>query len=256
MAANEIAEKEEGQVVEFDASIFEEDAMQEKLGQDDLALPFLKVASRQDEKLDELVGAKIGDIYNSVTFQVYGGGTGIRVIPCYYERRFLEWVPRGDGPGAPVHIYKPDEERPETARDKENVDWVVGGESYIDETHQHYVVVLEEDGSYTTGLIAMKKTQLKKSRKWNSMIASRTMVGKTGKPFTPARYSHIYHLKTIAEKNSKGSWHGWDISLDSQVSDIHLYNAARAFSETVTAGDVEVRHTTEAGDGDGDNSPF
>ena len=33
MAANEIAEKGEGQVVEFDASIFEQDAMQEKQGE-------------------------------------------------------------------------------------------------------------------------------------------------------------------------------------------------------------------------------
>ena len=60
MAANEIVEKEEGHVVEFDASIFEEDAMQEKLGQDDLALPFLKVLSRQDPTLDDLPDATTG----------------------------------------------------------------------------------------------------------------------------------------------------------------------------------------------------
>ena len=257
MAANEIVEKEEGHVVEFDASIFEEDAMQEKLGQDDLALPFLKVLSRQDPTLDDLPDAKPGDIYNTVTQQVYNGADGVRVVPCAYERRFLEWVPRGQGTGAPVNIYTPDQERPETARDPDtNRDQVVGGDSYIEETHQHYVLVVEDDGSFSTALLAMKSTQLKKSRKWNSMIASRTMIGKTGKPFTPARYSHIYHLKTVAEENSKGSWHGWDISLDSQVSETYLYTASKAFSETVTAGDVEVRHTTEAGDGDGDNSPF
>ena len=87
------------------------------------------------------------------------------------------------------------------------------------------------------------------------MIQSRTMMGDKG-PFTPPRYSHIYHLKTVSEENSKGSWHGWDISLDSQVKDMYLYQAARAFNETVTAGDVEVRHTTEAGDGDGVDAPF
>ena len=82
MAANEIVEKEEGHVVEFDASIFEEDAMQEKLGQDDLALPFLKVLSRQDPTLDDLPDAKPGDIYNTVTQQVYNGADGVRVVPC------------------------------------------------------------------------------------------------------------------------------------------------------------------------------
>ena len=189
MAANEIAEKEEGHVVEFDASIFEEDAMQEKLGQDDLALPFLKVLSRQDPTLDDLPDAKPGDIYNTVTQQVYNGADGVRVVPCAYERRFLEWVPRGQGTGAPVNIYAPDQERPETARDPDtNRDQVVGGDSYIEETHQHYVLVVEDDGSFSTALLAMKSTQLKKSRKWNSMIASRTMIGKTGRlhrPVTP-----------------------------------------------------------------------
>ena len=257
MAANELAEKGEGQVVEFDASIFEQDAMQEKLGRDDLALPFLKVLSRQDPTLDELPDAKAGDIYNSVTMQVYDGAEGVFVLPCAYERRFLEWVPRGQGTGAPVNIYTPEQERPETMRDPvTNRDQVTGGDSYIEETHQHYVVVKEAGNAYSTALIAMKSTQLKKSRKWNSMIASRTMIGTNGVPFVPARYSHVYHLKTIAEENSKGSWHGWDISLDSQVSDINLYNAAKAFAETVSAGDVEVRHTTESGDGDGDSSPF
>ena len=256
MAANEIVEKEEGHVVEFDASIFEEDAMQEKLGQDDLALPFLKVLSRQDPTLDDLPDAKPGDIYNTVTQQVYNGADGVSVVPCAYERSFMEWVPRVQGTGAPVNIYTPDQERPETARDPDtNRDQVVGGDSYIEETHQHYVLVVEDDGSFSTALLAMKSTQLKKSRKWNSMIASRTMSGQNG-PFTPPRYSHVYHLKTVAEENSKGSWHGWDISLDSQVSETYLYTASKAFSETVTAGDVGVRHTTEAGDGAGDNSPF
>ena len=202
MAANEIAEKGEGQVVVLDASIFEEDAMQEKRGRDDLALPFLKVWSRQDPTLDELPDAKAGDIYNSVTMQVYDGAEGVYVLPCAYERRFLEWVPRGQGTGAPVNIYTPDQERPETVRDASNRDNVVGGDSYIEETHQHYVVVKEAANAYSTALIAMKSTQLKKSRKWNSMIASRTMIGTNGVPFVPARYSPVYHLKTIAEENS------------------------------------------------------
>ena len=253
----EITETETtGEIVIFDASLFEQDAMQEKLGQDDLALPFLKDLSRQDPTLDDLPDAKAGDIYNTVTQEVYDGKEGIRVVPCAYERRFLEWVPRGQGTGAPINIYTPDQERPETSRDPDtNRDQVVGGDSYIEETHQHYVLIVEGDKAFSTALLAMKSTQLKKSRKWNSMIQSRTMMGDKG-PFTPPRYSHIYHLKTIAEENSKGSWHGWDISLDSQVKDMYLYQAARAFNETVTAGDVEVRHTTEAGDGDGVDAPF
>ena len=59
-------------------------------------------------------------------------------------------------------------------------DYVVNGDgSYIEETHQHFVVIINEDGSAETALIAMKSTALKKSRKWNSMMSSVQMQGKT-----------------------------------------------------------------------------
>ena len=58
-----------------------------------------------------------------------------------------------------------DSSRPKTERSTEdNKEYVVGGDGdYIEETHQHYVLVVKEDGSTETALIAMKSTQLKKS---------------------------------------------------------------------------------------------
>ena len=106
----------------------------------------------------------------------------------------------------------------------------------------------------------MKSTQLKKSRKWNSMIASRSIVGENG-PFTPPRYSHVYLLKTVAEDNSNGSWHGWDISLQGQIEDMQHYAAAKNFSESIS--DFSVKHTQEGVeddqegvDDDTDKAPF
>ena len=107
-------------------------------------------------------------------------------------------------------------------------------------------MILGEDGSAETALIAMKSTQLKKSRKWNSMISSLTMQGKNG-PFTPPRFSHVYHLKSVSEENSKGSWHGWDISRVGPVEDAAVYTRAKTFSESVLSGDVVVKHENESG---------
>jgi hypothetical protein len=90
----------------------------------------------------------------------------------------------------------------------------------------------------------MKSTQLKKSRKWNSMMASRQMQGKNG-PFTPPRFSHIYQLKTIQEENSKGSWHGWEMSLEGPITDMALYSRAKQFADSITSGDVVVKHTED-----------
>ena len=256
---SKVAEKKESNVVAFDASVFEEDAGigLGQLGQEDVALPFLKVLSRQDPILDDLDNAKAGDIYNTVTGQVWKGKEGISVVPCVYQRRYIEWAPRGTGTGAPINIFTPDDDRPRTERSSEdNREYVGDGQgSYLEETHQHFIVIVGDDGSMETALIAMKSTQLKKSRKWNSMVQSRTMQGKNGM-FTPPRFSHVYALKTVSEENSKGSWHGWEISLNGPVEDANIYQSAKAFATSILAGEVNVKHQDESADVNTDDIPF
>tara|TARA_R110000796_G_scaffold22846_8_gene65828 strand:- start:9717 stop:10496 length:780 start_codon:yes stop_codon:yes gene_type:complete len=241
-----VAEKNNSAVAIFDPAMFEADAGQgmENMGQEDLALPFLKVLSGNDPILDENEVARKGDIYNTVTGIAYKGKEGLRVVPCAYQRRFIQWAPRGVGSGAPTAIYEPGDVRPETQRSSDdNKDYVADGSGeYIEETHQHFVLIIGEDGGVETALIAMKSTQLKKSRKWNSMMASRSMQGANG-PFTPPRFSHIYHLRTVSEENSKGSWHGWEMSCEGAIAEASLYGRAKAFAESITVGDVVVKHT-------------
>jgi len=258
MAKSEVAKVKESGITVFDPSIFEQDAGRgmENLGQEDMALPFLKVLSGNDPVLDEIETARKGDIYNTVTGAIYKGKDGIKVIPCAYQRRFIQWSPRGSGSGAPVAIYTPQDTRPKTERSPDdNKDYVVEGNGdYIEETHQHFVVVLNDDGAAETALIAMKSTQLKKSRKWNSMMMSRVMQGSKG-AFTPPRFSHIYHLKTIQEENSKGSWHGWEMSVEGPVQDIAMYQQAKKFSEDIMSDNVVVKHVDDQ-DGGGESIPF
>ena len=249
--AKAVAKKEQTAVAAFDPSMFEADAGRgmENLGQEDLALPFLKALSGNDPVLDENEEARKGDIYNTVTGDIVKGDKGVRVIPCAYQRRFIQWAPRGSGSGAPVAIYEPHDQRPKTERSPDdNKDYVVGGDGdYIEETHQHFVIVIKEDGSVETALIAMKSTQLKKSRKWNSMMMGRTVQGKNG-PFTPPRFAFVYNLKTLLEENSKGSWHGWEMSVEGPCPDMALYTRAKEFAASIAAGDVNVKHGEEDAD--------
>ena len=243
MAKQRVAAKQQSKMVTFDTSVLEEDAGlgNEGVSQEDLALPFLKILNKPDKELD----AKMGDIINTVTNEVYDGEEGIRVVPCVYQRRFLHWLPRGDGTSAPIKIYAPSEARPKTERSADNVDLVVDGEGdYLQETAQQFVLVEQEDGRWTECLIAMKSTQLKKSRKWNSMIQSRVMTGKKG-DFNPPRFAYVYHLKTIDESNRKGEWQGWEISLDSEVQSMDTYTQAKRFAESINRGDVEVKHSAD-----------
>ena len=244
-----VKKTEATEMVEFDQSMFEADAGVgvSDMGQDDLALPFLKLISGLDSLLDDpdFEGNK-GDIYNTVSQTVHKGSDGVRVIPCVYQRRFIQWAPRGAGSGAPIAVFEPTDKLPPFERDREtNKDMVIGGDgSYLEETHQHFVIILNEDGSAETALIAMKSTGLKKSRKWNSMMSSITMNGKNG-PFTPPRFSSVYLLKAVSEENSKGKWHNWDMSRIGPVEDKGIYNRAREFRASIASGDVVVKHQSD-----------
>ena len=87
----------------------------------------------------------------------------------------------------------------------------------------------------------MKSTQLKISRKWNSMMAGIRLKGKNGL-FTPASFSHIYQLKTTQQSNDKGTWFGWEVSKIGAVQDNSLYQQAKEFADNISRGDVAVKH--------------
>mgnify|MGYP000144229614 CR=1 FL=1 len=122
--------------------------------------------------------------------------------------------------------------------------------NYIEKTASHFVIVAGDSPS--TALISMKSTQLKISRKWNSMMQSIKMQGKNGL-FTPASFSHLYQLKTVQQSNDKGTWFGWEVSKIGPIEDAALYQQARSFSESISKGDVQVKHgeddTAKATDG-------
>jgi hypothetical protein len=148
---------------------------------------------------------------------------------------------------APKAIFLTTDVMPETKRDKDtNKDMLTDSSGdYLEDTHQHFVLLVKEDKTFEAALIAMKATQLKKSKKWNSMISSTVIEGKSGL-FTPPRFSHMYHLTTLKESNDKGSWHGWEISKVGLLQDAGLYQAAKEFSRSIQADEVVVKHENES----------
>jgi hypothetical protein len=231
------------------ANTFEDDAQAggfDNMGQEDFALPFLRLLTSTSPEVGEVEGAMPGMVYNTVTGQLHDGKKGITVIPCAYVRQYIEWAPRGQGSGAPIAIYPATSDiLSRTHREPgDNKDYLDNG-NYVENTANHYVLVI--DGNVPEpALITMKSTQLKKSRKWNSMMMSTKMIGKNG-PFTPPMYSHLYRLTTQAESNDKGKWYGWEIERIGPVEDKDLYVSAKSFAASINDGAVKVQHAHEDG---------
>jgi hypothetical protein len=226
-------------------NVFEADAGQgiANIKQEDLALPFLKVLGQLSPEVNtrdakHVEGAQPGMIVNSVTNELYDGTKGVEVLPVYYKRQYIEWQDRGESKGAPVNIYDAGDDIPQTTRDKSNKDRLANG-NYLENTVSHFVVLLGK--TPTTALISMKATQLKISRKWNSMMMGIKMQGKNGL-FTPPTYSHIYKLKTVQQSNDKGTWFGWDVSKVGPITDKGIYAIAKGFSDNVAKGAVVAKH--------------
>jgi len=247
MAKTELAPKASSTAVAL-MSDFEQDAASSfaGMGQEDFALPFLKLLTNTSPEVGEIDGALPGMIYNSVTGELYDGKKGILVVPTVYTRVYIEWAPRGSGTGAPIAIYPSTSDiLSKTHREAgENKDYLDNG-NYIENTANHYVMVIDADGIPNPALIVMKSTQLKKSRKWNSMAMSVKLVGKNGL-YTPPIYSQIYRLTTVQESNDKGKWFGWEIERVGTIEDKSVYDAAKLFAASVNSGAVKVKHHDEA----------
>ena len=230
-------------------NLFEADANKgaQNISQEDLALPFLKVLGQLSPEINSrdakyIKGAQPGMILNTVTGDYYDGEKGINVLPVFYKRQYIEWQDRGASMGAPVAIHEVDSDLlSKVTRDKSNNDRLPNG-NYLENTASHFVILMGD--TPTTALISMKATQLKISRKWNSMMMGIKMQGKSGL-LTPPTYSHIYNLKTVQQSNDKGTWFGWDVAKVGPVQDKSVYDIAKNFAERVGKGEVQAKHGTE-----------
>ena len=243
---NQVAEKK---TAGLPANMFEDDAAKGlgKISQEDLALPFLKILGQLSPEVNKrdgkyVEGAEPGMIYNSVSGELFDGVKGIDVIPCFYKLEYIEWKDRGEGPGAPVAIYDSSSDIMSKTKPDANYKDRLSNGNYIEKTASHFVIITGDSPS--TALISMKSTQLKISRKWNSMMSGIKLKGKNGL-FTPASFSHIYRLKTTQMSNDKGTWFGWEVSKVGPITDQQLYQQAKSFSESISKGAVKAKHGEE-----------
>jgi len=226
-------------------NLFEADANagSQNIAQEDLALPFLKVLGQLSPEINTrdakyIKGTQPGMILNTVTGEYYDGEKGIQVLPVFYKRQYIEWQDRGESMGAPVAIHEVNSDLlSKVTRDKSNKDRLPNG-NYLENTASHFVVLLGK--TPTTALISMKATQLKVSRKWNSIMMGIKMQGKNGL-FTPPTYSHIYKLKTVQMSNDKGTWFGWDVTKIGPVANKSVYAIAKTFAERVGKGEIQAK---------------
>ena len=219
----------------------------ETIDKDDLALPFLKLLqSGSDETKKKhanyVEGAEAGMFYNTVTKRLYDGEKGIEIIPCFYKLTFPEWAPFERREGRPVSPDRGADILLKTKKNAQGKDCLDNGNEII-KTANHFVIINGEKPE--KALMAMKSTQLKVSRGWNSLMQDQFENDpKTNKAVPAPMFSRIYRLSSV-EHSGSFTWHGYKVSLVRKVDSANLYQMAKDFHTSLKKSNANVMGSSE-----------
>jgi hypothetical protein len=248
--------------------------------QESFAIPFLGVLQKGSPQVDEagpgplIEGAKAGMLFDNITSRLYDGKKGVSVVPCAYRRVFLRWGARGTensgfkgeilpeqvaalrAAGKIIEIdnqlYFPEEDG--TIRRAKD------GKVLCDkvaDTRNHYVLLIDDEtGAWSSALISLTSTQIKKSKALMSLLASVKTKGPNGL-YTPPTFANVVRATSVAESNDKGNWYGIKFDMVGPVQRGDIYAAGKAFHASVAKGEVAAKYEDglAPGEGSGDAGP-
>lgn len=188
-AKQEVATTAE-QLPEWLKGKMDDDRGSENVEAEDLVIPRLELVqalSKCRKKSDPayIEGCEEGMLYNNLTRELYG--ESVTLVPVFFKKEWLLWRDQEEGGGfAGAHPSLSDAER-ERQNQEEPEEW----ESI--ETHQHFCLLVRQDGTTEEVVVSMAKSKMKKSKQWNSLIRI------NGGP----RFSRMYKYEGVPAVNDK-----------------------------------------------------
>jgi hypothetical protein len=218
----------------------------------EMQIPFVRVLQALSPQLNKnkpefIKGAAAGDIFNTVTGEIWSGDQGITLIPVYQETKYLEFVPRSQGGGYKGERHPSDPDLQNTSRDGSK-ELLPNGNELV-KSDQHFSLILADDGSYQPAIVDMKSTSLKVSRRWKTQIAMQKVKTPDGRMVTPALYATMWRLTAVEESNEQGSWYNWSIEKVGLVQSRELFQEAKSMRESVASGAMKAAADPEQGQG-------
>lgn len=212
----------------------------------DTSIPFIGILQSLSPQVKrghakQIPGAAEGMLFNTVTQEAVEGP--LSIIPCAFQKAFIEWVPRENGGGF-VKQHPDDSCLVGTTKDTKNNDVLANG-NHIVATAYHFVLVVKPSGILERAVISMTKSQLKKSRRWLSQMMNLQVQLPNGKTIRPPMFSHTWEVSTVLEQKDSYSWYGFTVGNPKILESMDAYTAAKVFHDEITAGNVVVKPPEE-----------
>jgi hypothetical protein len=259
MSKKEVAAKKNTDIAAVDPMFLDDGNLDNNMGKDDIAIPRLSVLQSLSPAVNKrdaeyIQGAEAGMLVDLTQQRLFDGEEGVVVIPVTYRRSYIEWQPDRGGFVADHGI---DDELLQTAERNEKGALVLPNGNNLVITAEYVIMIVTEDG-IAPAVLSLSSSQLKKSKRWNTMITNFRIDHPNGGKFNPAMFYRAYRIKTVPESNDRGSWFGISISPEMNVIDMEdgkdIYLQARELREQLDSGEIKVAQpVAEGGDEDSDS---
>lgn len=243
----------------------------ENMGATDFAIPrisILQKMSPQVEKTDPafIPGAEVGMILDSVTGDLYDGQEGILVVLISYRFTHLNWWPRlskkgkgfindfGADPAVMQLTERDDKNRNIVKKQLPGLNPPIDSEIVPTAEYFAFIVDPDDNNHITRVLIPMARTQLKKSKKINTL--SQILVPVQGRKIPAPLFYRMYRLTSAPETYGENTIMGWviepaqclidnELGLEVLSGGDDIYQEARAFKNKIQRGEVKVQKPGE-----------
>ena len=238
----QIAESQNTAIITFDDTLLSGGTGLEETTTEDFAIPFIRVLQPMSPQLIKsngsyVEGASAGDLYNTVTGETYDGEKGINIVPCAYNKKFIEWIPREKGGGL-VNAGHDMSILSKCKRDDETRRYYTPEGNEIVETAQFFVLIT--DPTPQQAVLAFTSTQLGVARKWLTMLRMARVQNSKGESVEAPMFAYTYNLASTTQSNDKGTWHGYSVNQTS-ATDLDIAKIAKEFMSAARSGDVQVK---------------
>lgn len=240
--SNSLQERPKNFALERPAFIKEGDVRgTENIGINDVTPPALRIAqsmspeTKRAEAEKYIDGLREGELFNSITREVYGEETVQIVIVNQLGHRHVEFDP--DNRGVVLDFNVPDGD-PRTefttgVKDGKQVRIKPRATKFYD----YLVLLVHGDGRREMMTLSLKSTQLKKAKNLNTLLSGSKV----------PTFAHLFNATPVPEKRGNNNFYGWKFEPAGWVSE-EIYNEASALYDQFKGKTIVVE--TEATDAD------
>lgn len=221
--------------------------------QEDNLVPLIYILQAQSPQVNKrnaayIEGAEASDIWlRNAPDPIVRGDTGFLFQPCFFNKDWIEWVPRDSGGGFVArHLELPqDAKKIEDPKNPNRVKYIRPNQNEVVETRHHVGYVITENGPLPY-VISLSGSGHTVSRQWMFMMNGAQIDGQKAPSF-----AKLYRLKSKERSNAAGTWFAFDVKDEGWVETDTDYQRGLELHDAFVKGEKRAEAPVAAG---GDNT--